>query len=88
MQRLITIKARLEKLVKKESSVFKDYLEKIKNKFIYHSPKNTIIPETFTVLEDICDLSLKDARTREAREIIEGFRQDVFNEKKLIAPGT
>jgi hypothetical protein len=45
--------------------------------------KNAIIPETFSVLEDICDLSLKSTRTKEAREIIEGFRQDVFNEKKL-----
>ena len=77
------LKARLEKLVKKESSVLRDYLEKIKNKFI-SIPRNTIIPETFTVLEEICDLSLKGARTREAREIIDGFRQDIFNEKKSI----
>jgi MoxR-like ATPase len=81
------IKARLEKLVKKESSVLRDYLDKIKNKFI-SIPRNTIIPETFAVLEEICDLSLKGARTKEAREIIDGFRQDIFNEKKLIAPGT
>jgi uncharacterized protein with ATP-grasp and redox domains len=76
------LKARLEKLVKKESSVLREYLEKIKNKFI-SIPRNTIIPETFTVLEEICDLSLKGARTKEAREIIDGFRQDIFNEKKL-----
>ena len=76
------LKGRLEKLVKKESSGFKEYFEKIKSKFIT-LPKNAIIPETFTVLEDICELSLKDARTREAREIIDGFRQDVFNAKKL-----
>jgi MoxR-like ATPase len=82
-----SIKARLEKLVKKESSVLRDYLDKIKNKFI-SIPRNTIIPETFAVLEEICDLSLKGARTKEAREIIDGFRQDIFNEKKLIAPGT
>jgi len=81
------LKGRLEKLVKKESSGFKEYLEKIKHKFIT-LPKNAIIPETFTVLEDICDLSLKDARTREAREIIEGFRQDVFNAKKLTVQST
>jgi len=76
------LKARLEKMVKKESSILREYLEKIKNKFI-SIPRNTIIPETFTVLEEICDLSLKDARTKEAREIIDGFRQDIFNEKKL-----
>jgi len=75
------LKARLEKLVKKESSVLREYLEKIKNKFI-SMPRNTIIPETFTVLDEICDLSLKGARTKEAREIIDGFRQDIFNEKK------
>jgi MoxR-like ATPase len=81
------LKARLEKLVKKESSGFREYLEKIKNKFIT-LPQHAIIPETFTVLEDVCDLSLKDARTREAREIIEGFRQDVFNAKKLTVQST
>jgi MoxR-like ATPase len=76
------IKTRLEKLVKKEGSVLREYLEKIKNKFIA-IPRNTIIPETLTVLEEICDLSLKEARTKESREIIDGFRQDIFNEKKL-----
>ncbi len=77
-----TIKSRLEKLVRKENSVFREYLEKIKNKFV-SLPRNAIIPETLTMLEEICDLSLKNARTKEAREIVEGFSQDIFNEKRL-----
>jgi len=76
------LKGRLEKLVKKETTGFREYIEKLKSKFV-SLPKDAIVPETLALLEDLCDLSLKDARTRESREIIEGFRQDVFHAKKL-----
>ncbi len=81
------LKGRLEKLVKKETTGFREYFEKIKSKFV-SMPKDALVPETLGLLEELCDLSLKDARTREAREIIDGFRQDIYTAKKAPAQNT
>ena len=76
------IKIKLERAAKKESSVFKEYFNKLKQKLMALS-SDLFIPETFSVLENICETSLKDVRAKESREIISGFREDVFNEKKI-----
>lgn len=77
------IRNKLESVTRKESSIFKEYFNKLKQKFMALS-RDTYIPETFRVLENISEVSTKDVRTRESRELVTGFRQDIFNEKKIL----
>lgn len=78
-----TIRNRLDTVARKENSLFKEYYTRLKNKFAGLS-RDTYVPETFTVLENISEISLKDVRTREARELLTGFRQDIFTIKKTL----
>jgi len=76
---------RLENVTRSEGSIFKDYFNKLRQKLVAFS-RDSLVSDSFGVLEDICELSLKDARTRETREMISGFREDIFNEKKIARP--
>ena len=50
----------------------------------YEGNSDTFVPETFKVLENICDVSLKNIKTRESRELITGMQADLFNAKKIL----
>ncbi len=78
-----SIRTRLDQVTRRENSFLTEYFNKLKQTFMGLT-RDTYIPETFTVLENISEASLKDVRTREARELLTGFRQDIFNEKKLL----
>ena len=76
------IKNRLEKVSRSENSIFKEYINRIKQTFTTLSRENYIF-ETFRVLEDISELSLKNTITREGKELITGFRTELSNAKKM-----
>ncbi len=76
------IKNRLEKVSRSENSIFKEYINRIKQTFTTMSRDNYIF-ETFRVLEDISEISLKNTITREGKELITGFRTEISKEKKL-----
>ena len=76
------IKNRLEKVSRSENSIFKEYINRIKQTFTNLSRENYIF-ETFKVLEDISELSLKNTITREGKELITGFRTELSNVKKM-----
>ncbi len=76
------IKNKLEKVSRSENSIFKEYLNRIKQTFTTLSRDN-YISETFRVLEDISEISLKNTITREGKELIIGFRTELSREKKL-----
>ncbi len=77
------IRQRLEDVTRTESSVFREYIHKIKKTFLSLT-RDTYLPETFTVLDNLCDMSLKNARAKETRDIVSEFRKDAFNEKKIL----
>ena len=72
----INIKNRLEKVSRSENSIFKEYINRIKQTFMTLSRENYIF-ETFRILEDISELSLKNTITREGKELITGFRTEL-----------
>ncbi len=74
---------RLECFHKKEGSVLKEYFSRLKNTLMGFS-KDTFLPETFSLLENISEVALKNAKSKETRELISGFREEVFYEKKLM----
>jgi hypothetical protein len=45
--------------------------------------RENYISETFRVLEDISEISLKNTITREGKELITGFRTELFYAKKM-----
>jgi len=78
----LDIKAKLEKVTRAEGSFF-EFINKLRQKFMALT-RDTFLPETFTLLDNIAEASLKDAKARETRELIASFRDDVFHEKKKI----
>jgi MoxR-like ATPase len=76
------IKNRLEKVSRSENSIFKEYINRIKQTFMTQSRENYIF-ETFRILEDISELSLKNTITREGKELITGFRTELSRAKKI-----
>jgi MoxR-like ATPase len=76
------IKTKLEKVTKAEGS-FLDFFNRLRQRFMSLT-RDTFLPETFSLLENIGEASLKEAKARETRELIAGFREDVFNTKKII----
>jgi len=78
----INIKNRLEKVSRSENSIFKEYINRIKQTFMTLSREN-YISETFRVLEDISEISLKNTITREGKELITGFRTELLYAKKM-----
>jgi hypothetical protein len=46
--------------------------------------RDTFLPETFAVLENISEVSMRDAGSRECRELVVSFRQAVFEHKKYL----
>ena len=79
----LDIKTRLEKVMRSEGSIFREYFGRLKQKLLGLT-RDTLVPETFQVLENIGDVSLKNAKGKETRELIERFREDIFNEKKIL----
>jgi len=77
------VKLKLARVTKSEGSIFFEYFNKLRQKLMSLS-RDTFLPETFTLLENISEVSLKDAKALETREIISSFREDVFHEKKII----
>jgi len=78
----INIKNRLEKVTRSENSIFKEYISRIKQTFMSLSREN-YISETFRVLEDISEISLKNTITKEGKELITGFRAELLYAKKM-----
>ncbi len=77
------IRSRLQETVREETSRFKEYFTRLKTK-IMSLNRDTFLPETFTVLENISEVSMKDAGSRECRELVVSFRQAVFEYKKYL----
>lgn len=77
------IRSRLQETVREETSRFKEYFTRLKTK-IMSLNRDTFLPETFTVLENISEVSMKDAGSRECRELVASFRQAVFEYKKYL----
>jgi MoxR-like ATPase len=77
------IRTRLQETVRADTSRFKEYFSRLKTK-IMSLNRDTFLPETFTVLENISEVSLKDAGSRECRELVVSFRQAVFEHKKYL----
>ncbi|MCP4713578.1 MAG: hypothetical protein GY868_00555, partial [Deltaproteobacteria bacterium] len=77
------IRTGLERVTKAEGSILRDYFNKLKQT-IMNLSRDAFIPETINVLEKLCELSLKDIRTREGRELITGMQADLFNAKKIL----
>jgi len=75
------IKNRLEKVSRSETSIFKECFNRIKQTFMTLSQDN-YLPETFRLLEDVSELSLKNIITREGKELVSGFREALAKEKK------
>jgi len=73
----------LEKVTRSGGSILKEYFNKLKNKLMALT-QDSFVPETFSILESLCEVSLKNAKTKEAREIIIGFQEDLFNAKKIV----
>jgi MoxR-like ATPase len=73
---------KLERVAKSEGSVLMEYFTRLRQKFMSLTRDN-FLPETFTLFENLSEMSLKDAKSRETRELISGFREDVFHEKKI-----
>ncbi len=78
------IKDRLEKITRSEGSLLREYVNKAKHK-ILSLTRDTLLPETCNLLENLCDTYIKNAGAKETREIITGFREDLFNEKKILS---
>ena len=76
------IKNRLEKVLRSENSIFKEYINRIKQTFMTLS-HDDYIPKTLKILEDISEISLKNTITREGKELISGFRTELFYAKKM-----
>jgi len=77
------IRTRLQETVRADTSRFKEYFSRLKTK-IMSLNRDTFLPETFTVLENISEVSMKDAGSRECRELVVSFRQAVFEHKKYL----
>ncbi|MCP4717587.1 MAG: MoxR family ATPase, partial [Deltaproteobacteria bacterium] len=77
------IRTGLERVTKAEGSILRDYFNKLKQT-IMNLSRDAFIPETINVLEKLCELSLKDIKTREGRELITGMQADLFNAKKIL----
>jgi len=77
------IRARLQETARAETSRFKEYFSRLKTKIISLN-RDTFLPETFAVLENISEVSMKDAGSRECRELVVSFRQAVFEYKKYL----
>ena len=77
------IRTRLQETVRADTSRFKEYFSRLKTK-IMSLNRDTFLPETFTVLENISEVSLKDAGSRECRELVVSFRQAVFEHKNSL----
>ncbi len=77
------IRTRLQETARAETSRFKEYFSRLKTK-IMSLNRDTFLPETFMVLENISEVSLKDAGSRECRELVVSFRQAVFEHKKYL----
>jgi hypothetical protein len=77
------IRTRLQETARAETSRFKEYFSRLKTKIMALN-RDTFLPETFTVLENISEVSLKDAGSRECRELVVSFRQAVFEHKKYL----
>jgi len=77
------IRARLQEIARAENSRFKEYFTRLKTKIISLN-RDTFLPETFAVLENISEVSMKDAGSRECRELVVSFRQAVFEHKKYL----
>jgi len=82
MQTLIILRTNWKRSREARTSIFKEYLNRIKQTFTTLSRDN-YISETFRVLEDISEISLKNTITREGKELIIGFRTELSREKKL-----
>ena len=78
------IRTRLETVARSGNSLFVEYVNKLRQKFkaLTH---DTYIPETFTVLENLSEVSLKEVRSREARELVSGFRDEIYRTKQLLS---
>lgn len=77
------IRTRLQETARSETSRFKEYFSRLKTK-IRSLNRDTFLPETFAVLENISEVSMKDAGSRECRELVVSFRQAVFEHKKYL----
>lgn len=77
------IRAKLQETARAETSRFKDYFGRLKTKIMALN-RDTFLPETFAVLENISEVSMKDAGSRECRELVVSFRQAVFEYKKYL----
>jgi len=77
------IRTRLQETARAETSRFKEYFSRLKTK-VMSLNRDTFLPETFAVLENISEVSLKDAGSRECRELVTSFRQAVFEHKKYL----
>jgi len=77
------IRTRLQETARSETSRFKEYFSRLKTK-IMSLNRDTFLPETFEVLENISEVSMKGAGSRECRELIVSFRQAVFEHKKYL----
>ena len=77
------IRTRLQEIARAETSRFKEYFTRLKTK-IMSLNRDTFLPETFAVLENISEVSMKDAGSRECRELVVSFRQAVFEHKKYL----
>ena len=73
---------KLERVAKSEGSALMEYFTRLRQKFVSLT-RDTFLPETFTLFENLSEMSLKEAKSRETRELISGFREDVFSEKKI-----
>jgi len=73
---------KLERVAKSEGSALMEYFSMLRQKFLSLT-HDTFLPETFTLLEHLSEHSLKEAKSRETRELISGFREAVFHEKKI-----
>jgi MoxR-like ATPase len=77
------IRTRLQETARAETSRFKEYFNRLKSR-IMSLNRDTFLPETFAVLENISEVSMKDAGSRECRELVVSFRQAVFEYKKYL----
>jgi MoxR-like ATPase len=77
------IRTRLQEIARAETSRFKEYFTRLKTK-IMSLNRDTFLPETFAVLENISEVSMKNVGSRECRELVVSFRQAVFEHKKYL----
>lgn len=74
---------RLETFRKKEGSILRECFSKLKYSVMSLS-RDTFLPETFSLLENICQTALKNAVSKETKELVSGFRDDIYYEQTLI----